>query len=49
VACDWFKTTPGGYAKRLEQQKDTLETEAGRRMAAQTLAATRRALMLHVI
>lgn len=49
VACDWFRTTPGGYAERLEQQKDTLETEAGRRMAAQTLAATRRALMLHVI
>ena len=49
VASDWFKTTPHGYADRLELQKDTLETEAGRRMASETLAQTRRALMLHVI
>lgn len=49
VACDWFKTTPRGYADRLEDQKDQLETEAGRRLAAETLAATRVALMLHVI
>ncbi|EAQ43658.1 hypothetical protein MED193_12343 [Roseobacter sp. MED193] len=49
VASDWFKTTPHGYADRLEKQKDTLETEAGRRMANETLAETRRALMLHVI
>jgi HD superfamily phosphodiesterase len=49
VACEWFKTTPNGYAARLEHQKDALETEAGRRMAAETLAATRQALMLHVI
>lgn len=49
VACDWFKTTPRGYADRLEGQKDTLETEAGRGFATTALAATRRALMLHVI
>ncbi|MBE1281872.1 MAG: HD domain-containing protein [Rhodobacteraceae bacterium] len=49
VASDWFKTTPHGYADRLELQKDTLETEAGRRMANETLAQSRRALMLHVI
>ena len=49
VACDWFKTTPHGYADRLELQKDHLETEVGRRWAAETLAASRAALMLHVI
>jgi len=49
VACDWFKTTPHGYADRLEDQKGKLETEAGRRMATETLAKTRNSLMLHVI
>ena len=49
VACDWFKLTPHAYANRLEEQKDKLETEAGRRYATQTLAASRKALMLHVI
>jgi hypothetical protein len=49
VACDWFHTTPRGYADRLEVQKDQLETEVGRRLAAETLAETRRALMLSVI
>lgn len=49
VACDWFKTTPKGYADRLETQKNQLETEAGIRMASETLARTRRCLMLHVI
>jgi HD domain len=49
VACDWFKTTPHGYADRLELQKGQLETEVGRRWAAETLAASRTALMLHVI
>jgi HD superfamily phosphodiesterase len=49
VACDWFKTTPHGYAERLEKQKTQLETEAGVRMATETLADTRKALMLHVI
>lgn len=49
VACDWFKTTPHGYADRLENQKSTLETEVGRRMATETLASTRASLMLHVI
>ncbi|MFC5735993.1 HD domain-containing protein [Sinirhodobacter huangdaonensis] len=49
VACEWFKTTPHGYAERLESQKTQLETEAGGRMAVSELAATRKALMLHVI
>lgn len=49
VACDWFKTTPHGYAERLESQKTQLETEAGVRMAVRELADTRKALMLHVI
>lgn len=49
VACEWFKTTPHGYADRLEKQKDALETQAGRQMATETLAKTRTALMLHVI
>ncbi|MDF3416105.1 HD domain-containing protein [Sulfitobacter sp. M57] len=49
VACDWFKLTPGAYAERLEDQKDKLETEAGRQFAAQTLAASRNTLMLHVL
>lgn len=49
VACDWFKLTPRAYANRLEDQKGALETEAGRSFATQTLAASRKALMLHVI
>ena len=49
VACDWFKLTPSAYADRLETQKTTLETEAGRRIAAATLADTRNKLMLHLI
>ncbi|MBA83102.1 HD domain-containing protein [Thalassobius sp. S69A] len=49
VACDWFKITPHGYADRLEQQKTQLETDAGIRMASETLAQTRLCLMLHVI
>ena len=49
VACDWFKMTPRQYADRLEQQVSILETEAGRQLAAQALAETRMALMLHLI
>jgi hypothetical protein len=49
VASDWFKTTPHGYADRLETQKDQLETDIGCAWAAETLAASRAALMLHVI
>lgn len=49
VASDWFKTTPHGYADRLESQKSQLETAIGREWAAQTLASSRAALMLHVI
>ncbi|MGO4839880.1 metal-dependent phosphohydrolase, partial [Rhizobiaceae sp. 2RAB30] len=49
VACDWFKMTPRQYADRLERQVDQLETEAGRRMAAEELKRTREALMLHLI
>lgn len=49
VACDWFKTTPRGYSDRLEVQKTSLETEVGCLWATETLAHSRRALMLHVI
>lgn len=49
VACDWFKSTPHVYVDLLEQQKGALETEVGRRWAAQELVRTRTALMLHVI
>jgi hypothetical protein len=49
VASDWFKLTPRQYADRLEGQVTILETEVGRQMAAQALAETRIALMLHLI
>jgi HD domain len=49
VACDWFKMNPHQYADRLEKQVGTLETEAGREMAARELAQTRRILLLHLI
>jgi hypothetical protein len=49
VACDWFKMTPHEYADRLEMQVSSLETKAGREMAAQELTRTRAALMLHLI
>ena len=49
VACDWFRMTPGQYADRLHHQVSQLETESGRRWAAEELYATRGALMLHVI
>ena len=49
VACDWFKLTPHAYADRLEIQKSQLETDAGRQLANETLAASRQTLMLHVI
>lgn len=49
VACDWFRLTPGQYAARLADQVAILETAAGRAWAARELAATRAALMLHLI
>lgn len=49
VACDWFKMTPGRYAARLAEQIDILETEPGRRWAADELQKTHAALMLHLI
>lgn len=49
VACDWFRLTPGQYAARLADQVAILETEAGRAWAGRELAATRAALMLHLI
>lgn len=49
VACDWFKTTPHGYAQRLGTSLDKLETEVGRRMAAEALAESRKILKLHLI
>jgi hypothetical protein len=49
LSCDWFKMTPHEYADRLEKQVFSLETKAGREMAAQELTRTRAALMLHLI
>jgi len=49
VACDWFKMTPGQYAARLTKQIDVLETEPGRRWAADELQKTHSALMLDLI
>lgn len=49
VASDWFKMTPRQYASRLATQFALLETEAGRRMAEQSLNETRAALMLDLI
>ena len=49
VACDWFKMTPHQYADKQEKQVAILETEKGREWAADELAKTRAALMLHVI
>src|ERR1700722_4006604 len=49
VACDSFKMTPHEYADRLEKQVSSLETKAGREMAAEELPRTRASLMLHLI
>ena len=49
IACDWFGVTPRAYADRLEAQAPALETAAGRAMAAETLAASRAALMLRLL
>lgn len=49
VACDWFKIIPRQYADRLEAQVGILETELGRELAAEELAKSRAALMLHLI
>ena len=49
VASDWFKVNPHQYADRLDHQLGILETEAGREMAAEELAKSRVALMLHLI
>jgi len=49
VACDWFGVTPHVYADRLDVQIDRLETAEAPELARQELAATRAALMLHVI
>jgi HD superfamily phosphodiesterase len=49
VACDWFGITPSAYADRLAQQLDWYETPEGRAMAEAELAATRVALMMHVL
>jgi HD superfamily phosphodiesterase len=49
IASDWFGQTPHGYAEHLEKDLDKLETEAGRKMAIETLALSRAALKLHVL
>jgi hypothetical protein len=49
VAGDWFGQTPRQCADRLADELGWMETAAGRAMAGAELAATRAALMLHVI
>jgi hypothetical protein len=49
IACDWFRKTPHQYADQLTTEIVLIETEAARKMAADDLARTRVALMLHLI
>ncbi|WP_238364140.1 HD domain-containing protein [Mesobacterium pallidum] len=49
VAADWFGTTPGGYADRIEGELHKFETDHGRRMAEEALDISRAQLMLHVL
>jgi hypothetical protein len=49
IASDWNRLNPHQYADQLELLAPRLETEAGRRMAAEQLAGTRAKLMLHLI
>jgi hypothetical protein len=49
IACDWNRLNPHQYADQLERLVPRLETEAGRSIAAEELATTRVALMLHLI
>ncbi|MGH1368149.1 MAG: HD domain-containing protein [Maritimibacter sp.] len=49
VAADWFNVTPRGYADQIERELERFETEAGRAMAIEALAASRKALMLQVL
>jgi hypothetical protein len=49
VACDWFAMTPHAYADRLAGEFAWFELPESRALAEAELAATRAALMLHVI
>ncbi len=49
VACDWFGTTPTGYAQRLDGETHKLETEIGPKLAREALEQTKIALMMHVL
>lgn len=49
VASDWFGMTPGDYARKLAGETGKVETEQGRRWAAETLADSHKRLMLHVL
>lgn len=49
VASDWFGLTPTGYANRLPEIIDKLETDAAVDMARSELTATRGKLKMHVI
>ncbi|WP_186766226.1 HD domain-containing protein [Phaeobacter marinintestinus] len=49
VASDWFGKTPHQYADHLGTVLTRLETDHGQMLAERELAASRAALMLHVI
>jgi HD superfamily phosphodiesterase len=49
IASDWFGKTPRSYVEHLEQGISKLETDAGHKMAVETLAKSRAALKFHVL
>jgi HD domain len=49
VGCDWFGETPSQNCERNEKILEKFETEPGRAMATAALAATRKALKIHVL
>ena len=49
IASDWFGHTPHQYAAHLDKSLDKLETDVGRQMAVEVLAASRKSLKLHVL
>jgi hypothetical protein len=49
VGCDWFRETPARNCDRNETILPKFETAPGRAMAADALAATRKALKTHVL
>ena len=49
IASDWFGHTPHQYAAHLDKSLDKFETDVGRQMAVEVLAASRKSLKLHVL